>query len=149
MMKKFQLLAAIMLFCGCFAQAQTIEVSGLQSGIWEADTVLVVGDVNVEETLRIMPGTTVLFNDYYGIYVEKLGSLEAIGTEGDSILFTVADTTGFHIFNSGRGGWNGIHLDKAGRARFDYCRLQFGKAALDDHQDGGALCINRCNRFIT
>ena len=145
MMKKFQLLAAIMLFCGCFAQAQTIEVSGLQSGIWEADTVLVVGDVNVEETLRIMPGTTVLFNDYYGIYVEKLGSLEAIGTEGDSILFTVADTTGFHIFNSGRGGWNGIHLDKAGRARFDYCRLQFGKAALDDHQDGGALCINRCS----
>ena len=143
-MRKICLFTA-MLFCGFFAQAQTIEVSGLQSGIWDADTIRVVGDVTVEESLQITPGATVLFDDFYGIYVEKYGSLEAIGTNTDSILFTVADTTGFHFFNTGRGGWNGIHLTGAGQVRFDYCRLQFGKAALDDDQDGGALCINHCN----
>ena len=53
----------------------------------------------------------------------------------------MTDTTGFHSFNTGHGGWNGIHLNKAGACRFDYCRFQYGKAALDDDQDGGALCI--------
>jgi len=145
MMKKIHLVIVMLLFFGLFAQAQTIEVSGLQSGSWEADTILVVGDVRVEESLHIMSGTTVLFDGFYGIFVEKEAALEAVGTETDSILFTVADTTGFFRFNQGRGGWNGIHLNKASQARFDYCRLQFGKAAWDDDQDGGALRINDCN----
>ena len=143
-MKKYYLLAA-MLFCGLFTQAQTIEVSGLQSGTWEANTVLVTGDVSVRDSLRILPGTTVLFQDFYSISVEKGGSLRAIGTETDSILFTVADTTGFHVFNMGHGGWNGFYFNRAGQVRFDYCRLQYGKAALDDDQDGGALCIKECD----
>ena len=92
------------------AKAQTIEVSGTQSGVWDAETVLVKGDVKVQ----------------------------------DSITFTVTDTTGFHIFNAGRGGWNGIRLSKAGRSEFDYCRFQYGKAALDHDQDGGALRIFNC-----
>lgn len=146
-MNKFQPLFAILLFCGFFAQAQTIEVSGLQSGVWDADTVLVTGNVTVLDSLRILPGTTVLFQDYYGISVGKEASLQAIGRERDSILFTVADTTGFYLFNSGRGGWNGILLNKAHQVRFDYCRLQYGKAALDDDQDGGALRIMGCHDF--
>ena len=124
-----------------FAQAQTIEVSGVQSGIWEADTVLVTDDVKVQDSLRIAAGTTVLFDSFYSIKVENGASLAALGTEGDSILFTIADTTGFHLFNLGRGGWNGIRLNKAGKCIFDYCRFQYGKAALDDDQDGGALRI--------
>ena len=124
-----------------FLQAQTIEVSGLQSGTWEADTIRVTDNVIVEESLSIMPGTTVLFDGFYSINIEKNATLNAIGTASDSILFTVADTTGFHVFNVGRGGWNGIHLNKAGTSKFDYCRFQYGKAALDDDQDGGALRI--------
>ena len=77
MMKKIHLVIAMLLFFGLFAQAQTIEVSGLQSGSWEADTVLVVGDVRVEESLHIMPGATVLFDGFYGIFVEKEAALEA------------------------------------------------------------------------
>ena len=133
------------LLCGLFAKAQTIEVTGFQSGIWEADTVLVTGNVVVQDSLIIAPGTTVLFKDFYSIMAEKGASLKAVGTETDSILFTVADTTGFHLFNLGRGGWNGIQLTKADQARFDYCRFQFGKAAWDDDQDGGALRIFGCN----
>ena len=124
-----------------FAKAQNIEVNGLQSGVWEAETVLVTGDVKVKDSLRILPGTTVLFQDFFQIVVENEAQLKAIGTKTDSITFTVADTTGFSLFDSGRGGWNGIHLNKAGTCKLDYCRFQYGKAALDNDQDGGALRI--------
>lgn len=123
------------------ANAQNISVSGLQSGVWNADTVFVAGDVFVQDSLHIMAGTTVLFNSFFGITIENGATLKAIGTAADSIVFTVTDTTGFHIFNSGRGGWNGIRLNKAGNTKFDYCKFQFGKAALDHDQDGGALRV--------
>ena len=111
--------------CAMAAKAQNIYVSGYQSGVWDTDTVFVTGDVLVQDSLRIVAGTTVLFTDFYSINVEKNASLNALGLASDSILFTVADTTGFHIFNSGRGGWNGIRLDKAGNSRFEYCRFQW------------------------
>ena len=124
-----------------FAKAQNIEVNGLQSGVWEADTVFVTGDVVVQNSLDIMAGTTVIFNGFYSISIEDGASLNALGTENDSILFTVTDTTGFHLFNFGRGGWNGIRMERAGTSKLDYCRFQYGKAALDNDQDGGALRI--------
>ena len=141
---KTRLLLLLTLFA-LVGRAQTIEVSGLQSGTWEADTVFVTGDVLVQDSLRIVAGTTVLFTDFYSITVEKNSTLTALGTAADSILFTTADTTGFLLYNSGRGGWNGIRLNKAGSSRFDYCRFQYGKAALDDDQDGGALRIFSCD----
>ena len=135
----------LLLFIPLLVQAQTIEVSGLQSGTWDADTIRVTDNVFVQESLNIMPGTTVLFDGFYSINVEKNATLNALGTVTDSILFTVADTTGFHVFNVGRGGWNGIRMNKAGACKLDYCRFQYGKAALDDDQDGGALRIFNCN----
>ena len=131
----------LFLLASITVQAQTIEVSGPQSGIWDADTVLVTGNVKVHDSLCITAGTTVLFDSYYCIKVEHGASIKALGSENDSILFTVTDTTDFHVFNAGRGGWNGIHLNKAGACKFDYCCFQYGKAALDDDQDGGALRI--------
>ena len=129
------------LFAALLSQAQNIEVSGLQSGIWDADTVKVVGDVTVQDSLFIAPGTIVLFEGFHQITAKSAARLTAVGTETDSIVFTVADTTGFHVFNNGNGGWNGISLNKAGASRFEYCRFQYGKAALDHDQDGGALRI--------
>ncbi len=123
------------------SQAQIVEVSGFQSGTWEADTIKIVGDVLVQDSLCVAPGTTVLFDGYYQIAVKNDARFLALGTEADSVLFTVADTAGFHVFNSGSGGWNGIRMDHAGPSRFDYCRFQYGKAATDHEQDGGALRI--------
>ena len=134
----------LLLLCPCFAKAQNIEVSGLQSGVWEADTVFVTGDVVVANALNIAAGTTVVFNGFYSIQVEENAMLQALGTRDDSICFTVTDTTYFHVFNSGRGGWNGIRLKKAGPSKFDYCRFQYAKAALDGDKDGGALRIYNC-----
>lgn len=125
------------------AKAQNIEVSGLQSGTWDADTVFVTGDVYVQENLEISSGTTVVFNGFYGISVRK-GSISALGTENEPVVFTVPDTTGFHIYNSGRGGWNGITLDLAQQAKFYHCVFQYGKAADTLRQHGGALEIINC-----
>ena len=141
---KTRLLLFFLLGC-LIAKAQNIEVNGLQSGVWEVDTVFVTGDVVVQESLDIMPGTTVIFNGFYGIRIEDGALLNALGTENDSILFTAADTTGFYFFNMGRGGWNGIRMEKAGTCKLDYCRFQYGKAALDNDQDGGALRIINSN----
>lgn len=141
---KSRILLAVLLLTNLLSKAQTIEVSGIQSGVWDADTVLVTGNVTVNDVLVINPGTTVLFNDFFSIHVEEDASIEAIGTEADSIRFTVADTTGFHLFNMGRGGWNGIRLSGAAGSKFAYCRFQYGKAALDNDQDGGALRIYDC-----
>ena len=135
----------LFLLYGLLAKAQTIEVSGTQSGAWDAETVVVTGDVIIEDSLTINPGTTVIFKGFYQILAKEGASLKAMGTENDTITFTIADTTGFHLFNSGRGGWNGIRLDKAGTSKFDYCRFQYGKAAMDDDQDGGALRIFDCD----
>ncbi len=138
-------LMLFLLLCGFYAKAQYIEVSGIQSGVWDADTVLVTDNVIIEDRLDIMEGTTVLFDGYYSITVGRDAALNAIGAYNDSIIFTVTDTTGFHVFNMGRGGWNGIRLEKAAASKFEYCRFQYGKAALDDDQDGGALRIYYCD----
>ena len=37
-------------------------------------------------------------------------------------------------------------MEKAGSCKFDYCRFQYGKAALDKDQDGGALRIFDCKK---
>lgn len=136
-MKKWLLL---LLLCSAFGTfAQTVSVQGDQTGVWNADTVRVIGDVHVVDSLRIMPGTVVLFDDFYGITVNAGASLYAQGVEGDSIYFTVADTTGIGIHNSAKGSWNGITCVKSGPVRFDYCVLQYAKASDTLDMSGGAL----------
>lgn len=153
-MKKIYI-ALLMLFPFLVAEAQTIEVSGKQSGVWEADTVLVTGNVDVEGSLEVLPGTLVLLEDYYCISVSNGAEFSALGSADDSIVFTVADTTGFFNEHSGRGGWNGFHVNK-GRVRLDYCVLQYGKAIKGNDKEGGAMniqggdvemdhCTLRCN----
>ena len=70
----------LLLFASVFVQAQTIEVSGPQGGVWDADTVRVTGNVKVQDSLRIVAGTTVLFDSYYCIKVEHGASITALGT---------------------------------------------------------------------
>lgn len=142
-MKKSVLFIFVM---ACFAaQAQTIAVNGVQTGVWDADTVLVTGDVTVTDSLRVLPGTVVLFDGFYGITVQKGARFEAHGTATDSIVFTVADTTGFSQYESGNGGWNGFNLKMVGCFLLDYCVLEYGKAFADDDWNGGVLNIDGCD----
>ena len=43
-------LLMVLLALGFMAQAQTVFVEGKQSGVWDADTVVVTGDVKIEDT---------------------------------------------------------------------------------------------------
>jgi len=95
------------------------------------DTVRVKGDVTVTNgvTLTIEPGVVLEFDGYYKLDIK--GQLIAIGTEQDSIVFTVEDTTGFFNLNNTSGGWNGIFLNNVSSTedstKLIYCKLEYVK----------------------
>ena len=130
------------------ANAQSIEVGGTQTGVWEADTVLVVSDVKVADSLTVAPGTVVLFDGFYSIIVVEGASFKAQGTEDDGIRFTVADTTGFSMYNSYKGGWNGFRVQNAGEVRLDYCVVEYAKAADTTDMSGGAMRIENSDNVV-
>ena len=122
-----------------------INVQGRQTGVWDADTVWVTGDVEVADSLMIMPGTTVLFDGFYGITVSDGSVFKAQGNADDSIVFSITDTLGFFIYNIEKGGWNGLRFDRAGKVRMDYCKIQYGKASSESDQHGGAMNVLSSN----
>lgn len=140
---KTRLLLLLIIVCG-FAKAQTIAVGGSQTGVWDADTIRVTEDVKVVDSLVIAPGTVVLFEKFWSIIVADGASLKALGAPEDSVVFTIADTTGFHVYNSGLGGWNGFQFMQAGKVLMEYCVLQYGKAADTLDRFGGAMCFVDC-----
>lgn len=152
LMKK--ILVSLIFLLPFLLKSQTIEVSGIQEGLWNCDTVLVIKDVIVPEdkSLTISEGTRVVFKDYFSITVN--GSLKAFGNETDSIYFTARDTTGFFNWKKGKGGWNGLILQNAkDTVILDYCHFSFGKAVssrgvtpVASQNFGGALRI--CNSIV-
>jgi len=149
-MKQF-FTAFIMLAIFTAAQSQNFIACGDQSGEWNYDTVFVQCDIQIPDgqTLIINPGTKVIFAGYYSLTVQ--GTLKALGLPSDSILFTVADTTGFGDINSNTGGWNGIRLEDTpvsnDSTQFEYCQLSYGKAVGDSlNCFGGAIRIKRFNK---
>lgn len=132
-----------------FAQ-NSIEVEGKVFGQWDADTVYVIGNIEIPkgEKLLINPGCVVHFNGFFSISI--LGSLEAIGTQVDSIHFITTDTTLFHNFDFELGGWNEIKLvsqfEGSDSTIFEFCRFNFSKSdTIVKH--GGVFYIEDSNRW--
>ncbi|HQP03698.1 MAG TPA: T9SS type A sorting domain-containing protein [Bacteroidales bacterium] len=133
--------------------AQNIEISGNieENTYWDYDTVWITGDVNILETaiLGIAPGTTVISSGYYKI--NSYGCIKAFGTETDSILFTVLDTTGFNdtaLYS--QGGWDGIHFLPStieDTSVFTFCRFSYGKAVSPLNNSGGMFNIDTRNNI--
>ena len=127
LMKK--ILVSLILLLPFLLKSQTMEVSGIQEGLWDCDTVFVIDNVIVPEdkSLAIAEGTHVIFEDYFSITIN--GSFKAVGCADDSIYFTSRDTTGFFNWKKGKGGWNGIVLQNVkDTVLLDYCHFSFGKA---------------------
>ena len=141
-MKK--ILVSLIFLLPFLLKSQTIEVSGIQEGLWNCDTVLVIKDVIVPEdkSLTISEGTRVVFKDYFSITVN--GSLKAFGSETDSIYFTARDTAGFFNWKKGKGGWNGLILQNAkDTVILDYCHFSFGKAVSSQQSAvSGQRCLS-------
>lgn len=111
---------------------------------WSVDTVFVEGSVTVNDgaSLTIESGTYIEFRGHYKLKI--LGQLLAIGTETDSIIFTVADTTGLSYIDTSDvwgddiwnidGGWHGIRFDSTAATNdtsvISYCKFEYAKAVL-------------------
>lgn len=119
-------------------RAQTIFVSGNQSGEWQADTIRLTNDVIVAygEKLTIKAGATIIADNYCGIKV--YGGLEAIGDSDNRITFDVSDTTHFSNYEIIKGSWTGIEFNNCSdRIILHYCDFSHGKTELDG--DGGVM----------
>lgn len=140
-----------------YLQSQTILVSGAISTntTWNADTVKITGNVTVMQGIELIvaPGTYVESQGFYKIYVN--GSIKAIGSPADSIVFTVRDTTGFWQNEySVAGGWAGIKLNDtitaADTSIFEFCRIQYTKKYDVNNEDiqGGAIMATNYGTLI-
>jgi len=133
--------------------AETV-IEGSVSGLWGIDEspYEVQGDISIDEgdTLFIEPGVEVIFQDHYTFNI--YGQLLAVGTLQDTILFTVADTTGFSNFASSEGGWNGIRFYNSETTQdtsiIDYCRMQYSKAIGGGNLYKGGALYSESSSFI-
>ena len=120
------------------------QLSGQLSGVIEAGTYTVEGEISVEagDSLIIEAGTVFNFQGHYKFIIE--GWLFAEGTETDSITFTAADTSE---------GWHGIRfLDAPDSSRLSYCVLHYGRATgnyPDPDVNGGAIYCDNSSPTIT
>jgi len=131
--------------------AQTEIPAGDVSGTWtKANSPYNInGEITIPDglTLTIEPGVDVSFTGYYKFYVK--GRLVAIGTETDTILFTINDTTGFHHLTLPDGGWHGIKIFDVASSNdstiFEYCTFEYGKSNTGSgivNRSGGAIYTN-------
>ena len=152
-MKRFILLALFVLGLHLLPKSQNVfNACGIQSGIWDYDTVYVSCDISIPngQTLTIESGTQVVFNGHFSVKVQ--GTLKALGTAADSIIFKVSDTTGFGNIHSIQGGWKGIKFNETAPENdsscFEYCVFKNGKAAGDSiNSYGGALFASSTNKL--
>ncbi len=113
--------------------SQTTIPAGNVSGTWNlaGSPYMILGNIIIPngETLTIDPGCIILFQGHHALDVQ--GKLLAIGTEQDSIRFSVADTTGFANPSNDNGGWKGIRFDETPETNdwslFYFCRFDFCK----------------------
>ena len=145
-MKKYYLVLLSLVAFGLYANAQNYIVDPTNDTIdisvtWDYDTVFMDTTLTIldDVVLTIEPGTAIVFNGFHGFYVE--GTLVSIGTETDSIYYTVADTTGFYD-NFDHLGWDGIEFDNVDdsmddndASRFAYCKFSYANKS----GDGGVI----------
>ena len=70
------------------------------------------------------------FQDYFTLHVQ--GTLLAVGTPGQRIVFTTDEPDAFTVDDSHEGSWNGIRFDNTSAAnadsRIEHCILEYSKA---------------------
>ncbi len=145
---------SLILFSVLQSFSQTSVPPGDVGGTWGlvGSPYLVQGDITVpsESTLVVDPGVRIIFQGHYALNVQ--GRLSAIGTETDSVRFTVIDTTGFSNVDSTPGGWGGIRLLNTpawnDSTILAFCSIQYGKAIGSDYPSntGGGINVENFSK---
>ncbi len=157
-MKK-KLLLVIISFISFILFSQTSIPAGDVSGQWYVSDspYQIEGNITIPdgETLTIDPGCLIEFQGHYKLDVR--GRLLAIGSESDSIRFSVVDTTGFHLHDVIDGSWDGIHFDSLttvnDSSKIKYAVIEYCKVIGDyfsSYTRGGAIRCrsNYCHLII-
>ena len=154
-MKKLLFLFIILVNCILLISQTTIP-GGDVLGNWSVagSPYLIEGEITIPDgqTLSIDPGCLIEFQGHYKFNVQ--GRLLAVGTEQDSIKFTITDTTGFSNHAIPDGGWHGIRFDFTpttnDSSRIIYSVLEYGKAVDEevDEQNGGAIYLEGYSKIL-
>ena len=110
-------------------------LSGDLYGIIEAATYRITGDLTITDgdTAYIHAGAEFLFDGQYNFNI--YGTLKAIGTESDSIIFD----------NFGNERWRGFTLDNASdQTTFEYVRISGA-----EKDEGGGMFLSSSNPSLT
>lgn len=112
------------------------------SGTWKksASPYVVTGDIRIpkSKTLTIEPGVVVKFAGRFSLTVGYRGTLRAMGTAQDKIVFTATDT---------KKGWRGIRfVNSAADDTLKYCTIEYANKGAESGGDfydlygGAVLC---------
>jgi len=130
--------------------SNTVCGSISENTTWGADTIFVDCWLSLEDdrVLTILPGTVVLFNGPYDL--EVMGTVRAIGTESEPILFTARNETegwegvefrnGFHAYTIHSGAMDDNDTSIFRNCTFTYCSEElfyidgFSKLVIDSCQ---------------
>jgi len=143
-MRKISKLSLIVacLFCVTSSGLTESYVGGPVSGTWTAanSPYYVVADVDIVAgtSLVIEPNVQIKFTDHFKFMVH--GYLTAVGTPGDTIVFT-------HSLPYADETWAGIRLlESQGTPELGYCKIEWGYAegetTLPDSKGGGIYVDN-------
>lgn len=128
------------------SNATNISVSGNVSGLWSADTIYVVGNIEIPlgQNLSISSGCKVLFEGYYRFTIS--GKLLAIGDSLNPIRFERNDTSGYSQPTPNDGAWQGITLGSIPEESsiFEYCVFKYMKGSRAINLESGFSNFRHC-----
>lgn len=124
--------------------SDTIRYDINDSAVFDADIVYIASSFNVKNNakLEIAEGTCIKLLGNYSINV--YGTIQALGTATEKILFTVSDTTGFS--EETHTGWKGIIVsNKKPGSIFKHCIFEFvNQSVALDVRSGASLDVISC-----
>jgi len=138
---KYFVFSTLIFFALCVNLHGQTYVRGDVSGTWtKANSPYIVENtitIQSNTILTIEPGVEIKFRNNGQIQI--YGSLNAIGVENDTILFT-------HYVNHQDSLWSGILIDNSTTpAKFDYCKIEYSGR---ENKSGGAIQCKRTNMEI-